>query len=61
MLYRPKVGASTWLLWFGPGLVLLGGAVLVWRIVRRRAAAAPARADAAAGKDDGDDQGEQEW
>lgn len=38
VLYRPQVGSHTWLLWFGPGLVLLGGAVAVWRIVRRRAA-----------------------
>ena len=61
VLYRPKMGARTWLLWFGPGLVLIGGAALVWHIVRRRAAAAPAGGDASARKDDGDDQGEQEW
>lgn len=60
VLYRPKMGSRTWLLWFGPGLVLLGGAALVWHIVRRRAAT-PARDDATTGKDDGDDQGEQEW
>jgi len=56
VLYRPEVSSHTWLLWFGPGLVLLGGGLAVWRIVRRRAAgiaAAPAN-----GKDDG---GEQEW
>ena len=45
VLYRPEVGAHTWLLWFGPGVVLLGGAgLLVW-IVRRRAAATPAAQD----------------
>jgi cytochrome c-type biogenesis protein CcmH len=53
VLYRPEVGARTWLLWFGPGLVLLGGAAIVWWIVRHRAAAIPAA------RDDGD--GEQEW
>ena len=61
VLYRPEVGARTWLLWFGPGLVLLGGTALVWHIVRRRAAGAPARAETSRGRDDGDDQGEQEW
>jgi cytochrome c-type biogenesis protein CcmH len=36
VLYRPQVESRTWLLWFGPLLLLLGGAgVLVW-IVRRR-------------------------
>ena len=61
VLYRPEVGARTWLLWFCPGLVLLGGTALVWHIVRRRAAGAPARAETSRGRDDGDDQGEQEW
>ena len=51
VLYRPQVRTSTWLLWFGPLVVLLAGGVLVARIVRQKAAAAPAR-DA----DDG-----QEW
>ena len=36
VLYRPRVEASTWLLWFGPALVLLAGAVVVVGIVRRR-------------------------
>jgi len=39
VLYRPPVNASTWLLWGGPALLLLMGAVLValhWR--DRRAA-----------------------
>ena len=36
VLYKPRVSANTWLLWFGPGLVLLAGAVVVVRIVRRR-------------------------
>jgi cytochrome c-type biogenesis protein CcmH len=56
VLYRPEVAAHTWLLWFGPVLVLLGGAVLLVWIVRRRAAAAPGDAGA---KDE--EQREQEW
>ena len=36
VLYRPRVSANTWLLWFGPGLVLVAGVVVVVRIVRRR-------------------------
>lgn len=36
VLYQPPLGASTWLLWFGPALLLLGGGWIVFRIVRRR-------------------------
>lgn len=39
VLYRPRVSANTWLLWFGPGLLLLAGAFVLVRTVRRRAAA----------------------
>jgi len=35
VLYRPPMKRSTWLLWFGPFLVLLGGGVLLWRLMRR--------------------------
>lgn len=36
VLYRPPVKSTTWLLWFGP-LVLLGtGIVVWWQIARRR-------------------------
>lgn len=34
VLYKPRMEGSTWLLWMGPVLVLLAGAVLA--IVRRR-------------------------
>jgi cytochrome c-type biogenesis protein CcmH len=38
VLYRPPVETATWPLWFGPGLLLIGGlAVLVFKL-RRRAA-----------------------
>lgn len=36
VLYQPRVRANTWLLWFGPALLLLAGGVLIARIVRRR-------------------------
>ena len=42
VLYKPRVDARTWLIWFGPALVLLGGAVAVGVIVRRRATAGTA-------------------
>ena len=38
VLYKPAVERHTWLLWFGPALILLLGAGVVWQIVRRRAA-----------------------
>ena len=36
VLYRPQVESKTWLLWFGPGLVLLAGGFIVAGILRRR-------------------------
>ena len=51
VLYRPPVGAKTYLLWFGPFGLLFGGAILLWIMNRRRAAsvrktpAAPVSAD----------------
>ncbi|WP_189452907.1 cytochrome c-type biogenesis protein [Cognatilysobacter bugurensis] len=50
VLYRPRVGAATWLLWFGPAVLLIGGALVVVGLVRRRAP----RTDIAADTD-------QEW
>ena len=37
VLYRPQVGPATWLLWFGPVLVLVAGGLVLWRVARRRA------------------------
>jgi len=34
--YKPAVEPSTWLLWFGPALLLLGGGIVVARVVRAR-------------------------
>ena len=42
VLYKPEVKPMTWLLWFGPGLLILGGAVLIVVIVRRQGRNAPA-------------------
>lgn len=49
VLYRPPVKESTWLLWFGPFL-LLGGGIVAWLAIvrrRRRGSVAEAEADAA--------------
>ena len=35
MLYKPRIEATTWLLWFGPAVLLLAGGFLVARVVRR--------------------------
>ena len=40
VLYQPPVSGRTWLLWFGPLLLLLAGTVVVWRIVKTRKPAA---------------------
>ena len=41
VLYQPRVGPSTWLLWFGPLLLLGIGAVVVASIVRKHGRGAP--------------------
>jgi cytochrome c-type biogenesis protein CcmH len=48
VLYKPPVRESTWLLWFGPFL-LLGGGIVAWLAIvrrRRRGSVAEAEADA---------------
>jgi cytochrome c-type biogenesis protein CcmH len=35
VLYRPQVSPATWLLWFGPLLLLSAGGFVLWRVVRR--------------------------
>jgi cytochrome c-type biogenesis protein CcmH len=35
VLYRPRMETATWLLWFGPALLLLAGGVVVAVVVRR--------------------------
>ena len=45
VLYRPRVEAATWLLWFGPAVLLLVGGVVVARVVRRHSGKAPVPTD----------------
>ena len=49
VLYRPPVDGKTYLLWFGPFGLLIGGSVLLWVMNRRRKAfvqpSAPVSAD----------------
>jgi len=37
-LYRPRATGKTLILWLAPALFLLGGAVVLWRILRSRMA-----------------------
>jgi len=37
VLYDPPLKPGTWLLWFSPFVLVLIGAFIVWRILRRRA------------------------
>ena len=41
VLYRPQVESTTWLLWFGPALLLLVGGFIVAGVVRKRASKLP--------------------
>jgi len=45
VLYRPPLRASTALLWFGPGLLLIGGIAGLVVVLRRRSKMAPDRFD----------------
>ena len=36
VLYRPPVESKTYLLWFGPFALLLGGGILLWWLARAR-------------------------
>jgi cytochrome c-type biogenesis protein CcmH len=37
VLYRPPLKATTWLLWFGPGVLLAGGIAVLMLVLRHRA------------------------
>lgn len=41
VLYRPPLKGTTLVLWFGPGLLLLGGLAALFVILRRRSRLAP--------------------
>ena len=51
VLYRPEVSPRTWLLWFGPALLLLGGIATLVVVVRRRAAGLDRSLPPASGED----------
>ncbi len=55
VLYNPPMRPDTLLLWLGPGVILLTGAIAVVVIIRRRAAALPKGAGPA------DDSRSEEW
>jgi len=42
ILYRPRMTPVTWILWFGPALLLAGGILAVVIAVRRQSRGAPA-------------------
>ena len=43
VLYRPPVKVTTWLLWFGPGLLLVGGLAALALVLRQRSRMSPDR------------------
>jgi cytochrome c-type biogenesis protein CcmH len=50
VLYDPPLKRTTWLLWFGPFVLLAGGGVVWWQVLRRRqlaSASAPTHDSAA--------------
>ena len=49
VLYRPPVDSKTWLLWFGPFALLIGGGVLLWWMSRQRSAVTVTSAPVSAG------------
>lgn len=58
VLYKPPMRPGTWLLWFGPLLVLAFGAAGIFVIVRKRNAAMPA---STIKNNHTQDDSEQEW
>ncbi len=41
VLYRPPMKSTTWLLWFGPALLLVGGLAVLILVLRRRSRLPP--------------------
>ena len=41
VLYRPRLSAATWFLWFAPFVAVVAGLVFIWRIARRKPAPPP--------------------
>jgi len=61
VLYRPRVESTTWLLWFGPALVLLAGGFLVARVIRSRGDGSTDGTATNLGRNRRDGDEEQEW
>ena len=67
VLYQPRVEPATWLLWFGPLLLLAGGGATVAWVVRRRAIRARSAAGgesaprAASGSASGEIESSEDW
>lgn len=55
VLYDPPLSAGTWLLWFGPVIVLLAGGAVILVVVRRRARIVPATSNPMRAADAEDD------
>jgi cytochrome c-type biogenesis protein CcmH len=55
VLYDPPLRGGTWLLWFGPAIVLVAGGAAIALIVRRRSRSALLSQAEARPADDGDD------
>jgi cytochrome c-type biogenesis protein CcmH len=41
IFFRPPLDQQTWLLWIAPGLLLVVGGLVAWRVVRHRTALVP--------------------
>ena len=52
VLYKPPVKSTTYLLWFGPFMLLAGGAVAWWTLIHRRSRMTDAAATSAASTGD---------
>jgi cytochrome c-type biogenesis protein CcmH len=45
VLFRPPLNERTWILWVAPGLMVLVGGLIAWRVVRHRTALVPGDAE----------------
>lgn len=52
VLYRPPLKSTTWLLWFGPGLLVVGAVLGLILVLRRRSRMSPDRFDPDVPEDD---------
>ena len=51
ILYRPRLEPTTWLLWFGPFVMLAAGVGVIVTVLRRQRAAAPTRPEPEEGQE----------